>query len=319
MFPRIKASTKSRHDRSVPDGSSLQHDDVVPKVEFAEHSVDPAEVKAYWEAKGEVNPPRPGTWVPSPFHSDPVDGCQSKSCQNGLAAIRSFCRIPEAVEFRLPEAGEVAEFPPDSYFTCFEAYLMQCHLWFPLPEAVVRLFGHFWLSIGQVNPCGLQYLVGILVLSYERGMTLDVDHLEGLFMSRGNSDIVQLLPRNNMAIVKGFASNFHSWKKHFIFVCVNNASVEESCIPIFRTRWGRKGIPNRIHASFGFDDIQPYAFASCFAVTNPLPPTSDGLLTVRDLLRGSSFYWASFTLKWVCLALSRSILSGLEPSRHVLV
>ncbi|KAF3580473.1 hypothetical protein DY000_02031244 [Brassica cretica] len=284
MFPRIKASTKSRHDRSVPDGSSLQHDDVVPKVEFAEHSVDPAEVEAYWEAKGEVNPPRPGTWVPSLFHSDPVDGCHSKS-QNGLAAIRSFCRIPKAVEFHLPEAGEVAEFPLDSYFTYFEAYLMQCHLWFPLPEAVVRLFGHFWLSIGQVNPCGLQHLVGILVLSYEWGMTLDVDHLEGLFMSRGNSDIVQLLPRNNMAIVKGLASNFHSWKKNFIFVCVNNASVEESCIPMFRTRWGRK-------------------------VMNPLPSTLDDLLTVRDLLYGGPFKWASFTPKRVrrAVALHRSRL-----------
>jgi len=163
----------------------------------------------------------------------------------------------------------------------------------------VRLFSRFGLSISQVNPCGFQHIVGILVLSYERGMTLDVDHLEGLFMSRGNSDIVQLLPRNNMAIVKGFASNFHSWKKHFIFVCVNNASVEESCIPIFRTRWGRKGIPDRIHASFGFDDIQPYAFFSCFVVTNPLPSTPDDLLTVRDLLYGGPFNWASFTPKRV--------------------
>ncbi|KAH0892999.1 hypothetical protein HID58_055428 [Brassica napus] len=42
-----KASTKSRHDRSVPDGSSLQHDKVTPKVEVLEHSVDPEEAKAY--------------------------------------------------------------------------------------------------------------------------------------------------------------------------------------------------------------------------------------------------------------------------------
>ena len=217
------------------------------------------------------------------------------------------------------QSSVVSKFPPDGYLTCFEAYLMQCYLCFPLPEAVVRLFGRFGLLICQVNPCNLQHLVRILVLSYERGMTLDIDHLEGLLIPQVNSDIVQLGPRNNMAIITGFASNFHSWKKYFFFLCVNNASVEGSCIPIFRTRWGRRGIPDRIHASFGSDDIQPYAFASCFAVTNPLPPTSDGLLTVRDLLRGSSFYWASFTLKWVCLALSRSILSGLEPSRHVLV
>ena len=83
---------------------------------------------------GEVKPPRPGTWAPPMFRVDPVDGCPSKSCLNGLAAIRSFCRIPELVEFRLPEAGEVAEFPPDGYFTCFKAHLMQCHLWFVRPD-----------------------------------------------------------------------------------------------------------------------------------------------------------------------------------------
>ena len=107
MSSRRKASTKSRHDHSVPDSSSSQHNDVAPKVEFAAHSVDPEEVDAYWAAIGEVKPPRPGTWAPPPFRANHVDGCPSKSCPNGLAAIRSFCRVPGLVEFRLPEAGEV--------------------------------------------------------------------------------------------------------------------------------------------------------------------------------------------------------------------
>ena len=47
MFSWRKASTKSYHNRLVPDGSSSQHDDVVPKVEFVEHSVDPEEAKVY--------------------------------------------------------------------------------------------------------------------------------------------------------------------------------------------------------------------------------------------------------------------------------
>ena len=59
MSSRRKASTKSRHDRSVPDSSSSQHNDVAPKVEFAVHSVDPEEADAYWAARGEVKPPRP--------------------------------------------------------------------------------------------------------------------------------------------------------------------------------------------------------------------------------------------------------------------
>ncbi|KAG2270965.1 hypothetical protein Bca52824_065520 [Brassica carinata] len=56
MSSRKKASTKSHRDSSAPDNSSSQHDDVAPKVEFAEHSVGPEEAEAYWAARGEVNP-----------------------------------------------------------------------------------------------------------------------------------------------------------------------------------------------------------------------------------------------------------------------
>ncbi|WZZ20563.1 hypothetical protein YC2023_121950 [Brassica napus] len=60
MSSRRKSSTKSHHDRSVPDGSSSQHVDVVPKVDFSAGSIYPEEIDAYWAASGEVKPPVPG-------------------------------------------------------------------------------------------------------------------------------------------------------------------------------------------------------------------------------------------------------------------
>ena len=140
MSSKRKASTKSRQDRSVPDRSCSQHNDVAPEVEFAEHSVDPEEADAYWAARGEVKPPRPVTWASPLFRANPGDGCPSRSCPNGLAASWSFCRVLGLVEFHLPEAGEVAASTHEGYFTCYEAYLMQCHLWFPIPEVIKQLF-----------------------------------------------------------------------------------------------------------------------------------------------------------------------------------
>uniref|UniRef100_A0A0D3DKG2 Uncharacterized protein n=1 Tax=Brassica oleracea var. oleracea TaxID=109376 RepID=A0A0D3DKG2_BRAOL len=190
MSSKRKSSTKSHHDRSVPDGSSSQHVNVMPKVEFSADTIDPEEIDAYWAARGEVKPPVPGLWVPSPSKTNLVAGCPSRSCLNGLAAIRRFCRVPDSVEFRLPEAGEVARDTPEGYFTCYEAYLMQCHIWFPIPELIVQLLNRINLSISQVNPCGLQHLVGILVLSYEMGITLDADHLEAWVEPRWSSSLM---------------------------------------------------------------------------------------------------------------------------------
>ena len=178
MSSKRKSSTKSRRDHSVSEGSSSQHVGVVPKAEFPAEPIDPEEVDAWRTATGELIPPTHVLWIPSNFKPNPVPGCPSMSCPNGLAAIRHSCKISESVEFRLPDSGEVALSPPEGYFTCYEAYLMLCHLWFPIPKIIVQLLNRFNLSISQVNPCGLQHLVGILVLCYELGITLDADHLE---------------------------------------------------------------------------------------------------------------------------------------------
>ncbi|WZZ35120.1 hypothetical protein YC2023_018521 [Brassica napus] len=299
MTSRRKPSSKSRGDRSVPGGSSSRDGNVAPKVEFSDHSIDPEYRDTYWTTRGEPKHRPPGIWHPALFRANPVEGCPSSSCPNGLDAIRGFCKVQEWVEFRLPVAGEVAESPPDGYFTCFEVYLMQCHLWFPLPEIIVQLFSRFGLGFGQIKPVGLHHIIGILVLSYEWGIPLDVDHLEALLMFKGHTATVQLGPWTNKAIIVDFVSNYHVWTQSFFFVRIDDASVEESCIPILRTICGRRGTFDLLHASFGFDDIGSYKSVSRFAETNPFPPAPDGLTTNISLLRSGDFYWGTFTPKRV--------------------
>ncbi|KAF3535939.1 hypothetical protein F2Q69_00022744 [Brassica cretica] len=218
---RAESRGRSSSCVSRPLDLCLQHVDVVPKVEFSAGSIDPEEVNAYWVGRGEVKPPVPGLWVPSPFKANPVAGCPSRGCPNGLAAIRRFCRVPELVEFCLPEAGEVALSPPEGNFTCYEAYLMQCHL------------------------------------CYKLGVTLDADHLEASVEARwSSSPIIHARPRSNKAIISG------------------DTSVEESAIPVFRTRWGQR-------------------------VSNTLNQVPEGFLTIRELFRRRTCFWADFTPKRV--------------------
>ncbi|KAL0702485.1 hypothetical protein Bca4012_058607 [Brassica carinata] len=197
------------------------------------------EADSYWidTCGAEVPPPEP--WTNVRPRAERITGEPSRSTYPFLDTVRNFCQVPEDVVFRLPRDRERADAPPQGWFTLYEAQMMRSRLLFPIPPIVVEVINCFDVLISQISPSGLKHLIGLLTLSFKRGVNLSTDHVEAfLGLRRTSVDCLYVFkPRSYMEIVRGLPNDGPRRRECFFFIRLNGASVADECLPIFKCSW----------------------------------------------------------------------------------
>ncbi|KAF2590307.1 hypothetical protein F2Q70_00039517 [Brassica cretica] len=236
MSSRKRPSKRNSSSHSSP-GDSSANEVIAPKEEF---EVEEEAKDAYYKAL--CGSPPPSQDIPirkRPMRSPNAPLTSSMASPDYLTTLRDFYQIPSGVVFRIPSGNENAKNPPEGFFTCYEAFLVYCRMWFPIPGTIVRPLHHFGLSISQLSVPALQHWVGVLISSYELGMDLNPGDFEGFWFTRGTGidGSYRMAPKKGMAIIQGHTSHPKTWFERFFFVRIDGESVEESYLHLFRREW----------------------------------------------------------------------------------
>ncbi|KAF2590452.1 hypothetical protein F2Q70_00039233 [Brassica cretica] len=178
-----KGSSKRNSSSHSSSGDFSANEVIAPKEEF---EVEEEAKDTYYKALCGSPPPSEDILVPKrPVRSPNAPLTPSMVSPDYLTTLRDFYQIPSGVVFRIPSGNESAKNPPEGFFTCYEAFLVYCRMWFPIPGTIVRALHHFGLSISQLSVPALQHWLGVLISSYELGMDLNPGDFEGFWFTRG--------------------------------------------------------------------------------------------------------------------------------------
>lgn len=232
-----KGSSKRNSSSHSSSGDSSANEVIAPKEEF---EVEEEAKDAYYKALCGSPPPSQDIPIPKrPVRSPNAPLAPSMVSSDYLTTLRDFYQIPSGVVFRIMSGNESAKNPPEGFFTCYEAFLVYCRMWFPIPGTIVRALHHFGLSISQLSVPALQHWLGVLISSYELGMDLNPGDFEGFWFTRGTGidGSYRMAPKKGMAIIQGHTSHPKTWFERFFFVRIDGESVEESYLHLFRREW----------------------------------------------------------------------------------
>ncbi|GMN70568.1 hypothetical protein TIFTF001_039609 [Ficus carica] len=147
--------------------------------------------------------------------------------ENDLSDIRGRYGFPNEVQLRLPFKGERADAVSEGWICMYTIYF-ECGLRLPLPPLLIRAMNHYNLAIPQLMPNGMRVFLGLIVLSEEANIDLQVDDVLAIYYPQENSKDhgrYSMYPRRKKQVVGEMKNADRYWQDRYFFMDVNKKSM----------------------------------------------------------------------------------------------
>ncbi|GMN23776.1 hypothetical protein TIFTF001_040492 [Ficus carica] len=147
--------------------------------------------------------------------------------ENDLSDIRGRYGFPNEVQLRLPFKGERADTVSEGWICMYTIYF-ECGLQLPLPPLLIWAMNHYNLAIPQLMPNGMRVFLGLIVLSEEANIDLQVDDVLAIYYSQENSKDhgrYSMYPRRKKQVVGEMKNADRYWQDRYFFMHVNKKSM----------------------------------------------------------------------------------------------
>ena len=138
--------------------------------------------------------------------------------------------VDRTVVLDLAGTHETPETVREGYYRAFLSFFHSCGLIFPIPEPILEILAELGLSLTQILPNFLRYLVAFLVRAREEGLSFGLSEFRQLVLVKRNQQnpgTFLVSPRPGHHVIEDIPYRDEKWREQFFVFKVDRASMGE--------------------------------------------------------------------------------------------
>ncbi|KAF3583490.1 hypothetical protein F2Q69_00028404 [Brassica cretica] len=139
--------------------------------------------------------------------------------------------VDRSVILDLAGTHETPKTMREGYYGAYHSFFHSCGLIFPIPETILEIMAELGLSLTQILPNFLRYLIAFLVRAREEGLSFGLSEFRQLVLEKRNQQnpgTFLVSPRPGRHVIEDIPYRDQKWREQFFVFKMDRASMAPS-------------------------------------------------------------------------------------------